>query len=265
VSAVVGVAERPLPLERGALRLNLIRDFEVSCGDELVEMSPSSQRLLSFVALHDRPIRRARVRATLWVDSSDDRANASLRSALWRVPVPHGRPLLQASPTHLWLDPDVDVDFRSIISRAQRMLADPAAEHGAPAALDVARELSAFGDDLLPGWFDDWVIMERERFHHLRLQALDALGERLAAHGRLADALLVGLAAVHAEPLRESAHRLVIGVHLRQGNVAEAVRQFLSYERLLAAELRAQPTAQIRALIAPCLPGSIPVPRAPHA
>jgi DNA-binding SARP family transcriptional activator len=253
VSAAESVADRPLPLGRGALRLNLIRDFEVSCGDELVEMSPNSQRLLSFVALHDRPIRRAQVRATLWMDSSDDRANASLRSALWRVPVPHGRPLLHASPTHLWLDPDVDVDFRSIIARARSMLADPAAEHDPPAALDVARELSAFGDDLLPDWYDDWVIMERERFHHLRLQALDALGERLAELGRLADALLVGLAAVQAEPLRESAHRLVIRIHLRQGNVADAVRQFRGYERLLLTELRAQPTAQIRELVAPCL------------
>jgi DNA-binding SARP family transcriptional activator len=82
---------------------------------------------------------------------------------------------------------------------------------------------------------------------------LDALGERLAELGRLADALLVGLAAVQAEPLRESAHRLVIRIHLRQGNVADAVRQFRGYERLLLTELRAQPTAQIRELVAPCL------------
>jgi DNA-binding SARP family transcriptional activator len=231
-------------------RLNLIRDFEVCCGSQNVGMSLSSQRLLSFVALHERPVRRARVRAALWLDATDERANASLRSALWRVPVPDGQPLLHASVTHLWLDPDVDVDFRSTIARAQEILSGDA---GAVAPIHVARELSAFGADLLPGWDDDWLIMERERFHNLRLQALDQLGEHLSKIGRLSDALQVGLAAVQAEPLRESARRLVIRVHLAQGNVAEAVRQYRGYEQLLDQELRACPTPAIRELIDPCL------------
>jgi DNA-binding SARP family transcriptional activator len=233
-----------------ALTLSLIHDFELWWGGQPVRMSPSSQRLVGFVALHERPVRRAKASGQLWLDSTDDRASASLRSALWRTPAPGGVPVLAASNTHLWLDPRVEVDFRAVTARAQALLDDasPSAE-----VVDVARELCCLNDDLLPGWDDDWVIMERERFHHLRLQALDRMGERLRALGRTGDALQVGLAAVHAEPLRETAHRLVIRVHLDQGNVAEAIRQYRAYERLLAQELGAVPSSVVRTLIEPYL------------
>jgi DNA-binding SARP family transcriptional activator len=231
------------------IALTLIRDFELRAADRIVEMSPSSQRLVSFVALHDRPVRRSRVSGTLWQDVTDDRANARLRSALWRLPSAGGEAVLQASATHLWLNPLIEVDFRDTIARAQAVLS----AGGDTAAIDIARELSSFGDDLLPSWCDDWVIMERERFHHLRLNALDELGAQLATAGRYADALQLGLAAVHAEPLRETAHRLLTDVHLRQGNVAAAIVQFRSYERMLAVELGARPSSAMRALMRHCI------------
>ncbi len=233
-----------------ACSLSLIHDFELWWDGELVPMSPSSQRLVGFVALHDRPVRRTKVSGTLWLDSAEERANASLRSALWRVPAPGGVSVLSASATHVWLNPAIEVDFRSTIARAYSLLDDSVRD---VAVIDVARELCSFRDDLLPGWYDDWVVMERERFHHLRLQALDRLGERLRACGRYGDALQVGLAAVQAEPLHETAHRLVIRVHLAQGNVAEAIRQYQRYERTLAHELGAAPSPAMRELISSCV------------
>lgn len=230
--------------------LGLIPDFDLRFNGAKIEVPLSSQRLISFVALHDRPVRRSKVSRTLWLDSCDDRAKASLRSALWRTPSPEGAPVLLASATHLQLNPLVEVDFRATIARARSILdaATPAI-----AAIDVARELCSFGDDLLPGWYDDWVIMERERFHQLRLQALDDVGEALYAGGRLADALQVALATVQAEPLRETSHRLAVRVHLKQGNVAEAIRQYRRYAQLLAEELGAAPSQVMLSLIGPCL------------
>ena len=58
---------------------------------------------------------------------------------------------------------------------------------------------------------------------------------------------------MQAEPLRETAHRLVIRVHLQQGNVAEAIRQYRAYERMPADELGAPPSPVIRSLIESCL------------
>ena len=241
-----------LPTSAGvgsALKLSLIRDFELSCAGSTIIMSPSAQHLVGFVALHDRPVRRERVTSTLWLDSSNDRANGSLRSALWRIPAPGGVRVLAASNTHVWLNPCIEVDFRATIARAQSMFDSRGTQS---AVIDVARELCLFGEDLLPGWYDDWVIMERERFRYLRLQVLDQLGEHLFDEGRYADALQIALAAIQSEPLHETAHRLVIRVHLQQGNVAEAIGRFREYKRTLATELGAAPSAAMCRLISPC-------------
>src|SRR5437667_422329 len=116
---------------------------------------------------------------------------------------------------------------------------------------DAALELDAstFGADLLPDWYEDWVLIERERYRQLRLRALDALCERLTAADRLSDALDAGLAAVAGEPLRESAHRAVVRVHLAEGNVGEAIRQFRLCRRLLGEQLGIEPSERMQELI----------------
>ena len=103
--------------------------------------------------------------------------------------------------------------------------------------------------ELLPGWYDEWVLLERERLCQLRMHALEAWAGKLAAAGRYGEAIQAACAAVGVEPLRESAHRALVRVHLAEGNVAEAVRAYESFRALLAAELGVEPTAQMDALV----------------
>ncbi len=229
-----------------ALTLSLISDFELRCDGRLVEMPPSSQRLVCFLALRNRALRRSYVSSTLWLDSSEARAKASLRSSLWRVPSPGGLDIICASNTHLQLNPCLNIDLNVIIDRAHAVIDGDAA---IPDMVEVARDLCSFGDDILPGWYDDWVIMERERFRQLRLHALDQLGEQLLSSGRYADASQVGLSCVQAEPLRETAHRLLVRVHLREGNIAEALRQYWRLAGLLRDELGVHPSAAMEDLV----------------
>jgi DNA-binding SARP family transcriptional activator len=70
------------------------------------------------------------------------------------------------------------------------------------------------------------VVFERERFHQLRIHALESLCDQLAASRRYVQAEQAGLAAISGEPLRESAHRALIRVYLREGNRGEAIRQY---------------------------------------
>jgi DNA-binding SARP family transcriptional activator len=233
-----------------APRLSLIRGFELRNGQgDVVPIALSAQRLVAFVALHDRPVRRIHTSGMLWTDASERRASSSLRSALWRTPALDGRPVVQASNTHLWLNPEVEVDFRMSVSRAMAFL-ERNDSYDTP-DLDLATD--SFGDDLLPDWYEDWVLVERERYRQLRLHALEAVCERLTDAGCYGQALVAGLAAVICEPLRESAHRQVIRVHLREGNVAEALRQYQTYAALLADELEAQPSPSLKALVTEAL------------
>jgi DNA-binding SARP family transcriptional activator len=68
--------------------------------------------------------------------------------------------------------------------------------------------------------------------------------------GRPAAALEFATRALQMEQLRESAHRLVIRVHLAEGNVGEARRQFERCRRILDNELGIRPSDQLQDLIA---------------
>jgi DNA-binding SARP family transcriptional activator len=142
----------------------------------------------------------------------------------------------------LGLGADIEVDLRKVEALAHIALDDKA---------EAALELSptALGGDLLPDWYDDWVLIEREHFRQLRLRALEALCDRLTREGRLGDALEAGLAALAGEPLRESAHRAVIRVHLAEGNCGEAIRQYHFCRRLLGEQLGVEPSDQLNELM----------------
>jgi DNA-binding SARP family transcriptional activator len=55
--------------------------------------------------------------------------------------------------------------------------------------------------------------------------------------GQPAAALDLALRAVALDPLRESAHRLVITFHLREGNMVEALRSLADLRELMITEL----------------------------
>jgi DNA-binding SARP family transcriptional activator len=216
--------------------LKLLDGFDLVCGGLSVSLPLSAQRLVAFVALHERPVLRSYVAGSLWLESSEERANANLRSALWRLHR-NGRRVVECIGQRLALGSEVVVDLRESERLAQRVLNGDTGD-------DLAVEPSSLSGDLLPGWYDDWTLFERERFRQIRLRALDTLCERLTVAGRVDAALEAGLAAIAAEPLRESSHRAVIRAHLADGNVAEAVRQYRLCRRLLNDQLGLEPSDQ---------------------
>ncbi len=225
--------------------LRLARDFEVRRAGQEVPIAPASQRLVCFLALQTGRVNRAYISGTLWSNVDDHHASACLRSALWRL---HPLEIVDASTTHLWLQPHVVVDLRHMEERALKVLRAASSEE---ATMVLARELLDVGDDILLGWYDDWVVYERERFRLIRLNALDRIGERLIDAGRWEDALEVGLAVTRTEPLRESTQRLLMRVHLMQGNVAEAIRLYRTYARALRDQLSGRPSQRMLDLLAP--------------
>ncbi len=222
--------------------LSLLHGFELTCGGRPVAIPRSSQRLLAFVALHDRPLQRGYVAGNLWTESSDERAAANLRSALWRLNR-GGRALVEASVGQLHVAAGLRVDIRDAIARARSVLA------GSVSSGDLTLYAIPLDCDLLPDWYEDWVLVERERYRQLRLHALEALCDRLTTARRFAEAVEAGLTAVAAEPLRESAQRALISAHLAEGNQGEAIRQYRQFQHQLSEELGVQPSIDLRELM----------------
>ena len=226
-------------------RLSLLGGFELRCHDDVVNLPTSAQRVVAYVALRQRPQPRNHVGGVLWPDVPEMRATANLRSALWRAHLSDMR-LVEVVGSRLRLHPLVKVDVEDLILLAHQ-LTDSG---GDGSCVDSDAIASRLGDELLPDWYEDWLLFERERIHQVRLHALEAWCWALSRMGRHSTAVEAGLCAVEAEPLRETSRRALISAHLAEGNVNEAVRQYESYRRVLAESLDVEPSAELRRLVA---------------
>src|SRR5205823_4024760 len=114
------VATRPPPGVAGS-RVLLLGGFQVVDGGAQVALAEGSQRLLALLALHGRPMRRVLVAGTLWPEVTQNRAYASLRSALSRL---YGmvREAVEVNPSDLRIARGVRVDFRESQALAHRLL-----------------------------------------------------------------------------------------------------------------------------------------------
>jgi DNA-binding SARP family transcriptional activator len=223
----------------------LLGGFTLLRENEEIVLPMSAQRLVALLALRERPLSRAYLAGLLWPDYSTERSLADLRTALWRAN--HYRAsVVTTTGMRLSLRSEVQVDVRALMALGRRA-ADPAAK----SVITELQGMSWFelSLDLLPDWYDDWLVDDREGVRQLRLHALESLTDELSNRGRHAEAILAALTAVRLEPLRETAHAALIKAHLAEGNRSEARRQFNRCRDLLAAELAVEPSESIRRLI----------------
>ncbi|MFF5206382.1 BTAD domain-containing putative transcriptional regulator [Streptosporangium sp. NPDC000396] len=238
--------------DRAPLWVTLLGGFRLTAGDDRVAVSGGAERLLAFVALCSHAVSRNLLAGTLWPDAPERRACASLRSALARMNGVKQR-ILHVGTTEIGLSPGVGVDFHDARALARRIL-DPALPAGEG---DLsAKTVSLLSNRLLPGWYDDWVLVEAEEWHQLRLHALETLTSGFIAAGRFADAVAAASVAARAEPLRESACAALIRAHLAEGNQVEALRHFERYERHLHTELGLHPTPRLCELVSGLRPAA---------
>ncbi len=225
------------------VRLQLLKGFQLSVAGQPVLLPAGGERLLALLALSERPLKRSAAAGILWGDVNGERASGNLRTAIWRM-LRVGVDLVERHGYTLSLARDVVVDVLELTDQAKRLF-------NGDTCVDSDYDCSPLAGDLLPLWDDDWVVIERERLRQLRLHALERLCVRLATQGRFLEAIAAGLAAVQAEPLRESGHRALISAHIAEGNWSEAMTQYRFFRKMLWDELRLEPSQHIERLVEP--------------
>lgn len=231
------------------LTVRLLGAFQLCLDHGTVPVPSGCQRLLAMLALRGGT-GRSRLAGSLWPDTAQRRALANLRTTIWRTnqALPG---LVVSGYEQVTLRPGVRVDVNDLVARARRLL-----DIGALPPPDLHLPLDE--GDLLPDWEDEWLAVDRERLHQLRLHVFEATAQRLAEAGQYGLALESALAALRADPLRESAYRSVIAIHLAEGNIAEARRVYAECATALARELGVAPSFRIQgldAMAAPWRPG----------
>jgi DNA-binding SARP family transcriptional activator len=233
-------ADQPTPSPALAY-LSLFGGFTVEIGANRVRLPLHARRLLAYLALltsRTNDIDRRLLAERLWPDSPEDRAAASVRTALWRIRR-ESPALVRSDRERLSLGHEVAVDVHGFQCLVARLLSTDYE----PAPGDLKSLIDAV--DLLPTWDEDWLVLTREQLRQRRLMALEAAARRLSEQGRHVEAIELMLVVIAAEPLRESAHAIVIEAHLGQRNMADAHSHLLHYARELWLELRVHPSPQL--------------------
>lgn len=221
----------------------LLGETSVLQGGRRMAVPEGCKRLLAFVALQRGRVDRRHAAGSLWPDGSEDRASGNLRSTLWRLRGA-GIGVLESDKSSIFLRERTTTDLEALCAWADRLIAGTTTEMDlhVPAWTTTVAEL-------LPGWYDEWVIFERERIRQRMLHALEVLSRVLRASGRYGEAIDAAMDAVTFEPLRESAHRALAEAHFAEGNVIEARRAFLRYRDLARRELGVEPSAAFAAWV----------------
>ena len=156
-------------------RVTLLDGFGVhlgggNCRLGVGELPHGVQRLVAHLCLSGRPP-RSTIAGQLWPEVPEDHAHGSLRSALWRLQ--KAAPgLVTVSAGRLSLADGVRVDVRELDDWVRRVR-DPRS-----GMEDVELPDADLLGELLPGWYDDWVMLERERVRQVRMHALEQVAVR---------------------------------------------------------------------------------------
>ena len=225
--------------------LRLLGRWQLVADGEDVALGHREERLTALLGLTGQSS-RLHVAGSLWPESTDARALASLRRAVLQTQQ-RCPGLLQADRLSIGLDADVEVDVDEV-RRAAAATEDAIAEGEAGALLG-----QLVGEGLLPDWYDDWVLPERERLEQLRVKALERIARQALEAGDLELSVDAARAASGFDPLLEWAGELAIRAHLGRGDLGSALLEFDRYRDAVRDELGVPPSRTIRELIEPAL------------
>jgi predicted ATPase/DNA-binding SARP family transcriptional activator len=224
------------------LTVHLLGQFEIRQDDEAVELpSRPAQSLLAWLILHPGIAhRREQIAGLLWPDATEENARSNLRHALWRLrrAIPDG--FVQSDKIAIrWL---VEADWRADV--------DSFSENSPQAtrADDLLPALHAYRGELLPGFYDEWVIRERERLAALYSGRMARLLDLLLAEQRWRETIDGAEKWIANDHAPEPAYRALMAADAALGNPAAALAAYARCVEALDQELGVPPSAETTAL-----------------
>lgn len=206
--------------------------------------------LVAFLSVHAGvPQPRQRIAALFWPDSSDAQALTNLRRELHhlRQVLADDESLVATSTDLCWRDTATcRVDLRTFQREARAAIAS------AGDVVDLHRHsaasLAAYGGDLLPGAYDDWVLEVRERLKDACVELCDLVSTTVRRTGRHELAIDAARRRIRLRPLEESGYRTLMELQAVLGDRAGAISTYHHCASLLERELGVEPDGATTAM-----------------
>jgi len=239
------------------LYIELLGRVNVSIGSErrpLRLTRQSATELAYFAATRGQLHSREHLIERFWPEEETSRGRANLSSAIWRLQRTlrgGAAPALSVDSmgdigfernAPIWLDSEY---FERVLATA---FASPRGPLDKPLLCELVKALDLYRGEYMPGWYDDWVLAQRERLHALRFRSKLRLLEHHEALDELEDAIDCGRELLRMDALRETVHRRLMCIYAKNGEPAKAISQYRMLERMLKSELGVRPSAQTEAL-----------------
>jgi WD40 repeat protein/DNA-binding SARP family transcriptional activator len=229
------------------LVIRVLGQFGVELDGCSVELSSRpAQSLLAYLALHAGvPHRRERLAGLFWIESSEANARNNLRQALWRIrkaiDTRHpSRTFIRADDLIVTFDSTADywLDAAALV---RQITPDAPLER-------LIETLGLYRAELLPGFYEDWVDLERERLQAVFDGGMQILLARLLDAGRWTEAIDQAERWIAQGRIPEPAYRVLMVANWGKGDIAAVAAAFQRCATALQRELALKPSDQTQAL-----------------
>jgi oligopeptide transport system substrate-binding protein len=225
------------------LQARFLGQYEICLdGQPVIIPSRPTQSILAFLLLHpNMSHRREKLAGQFWPDSSEANARSNLRHELWRI-----RKALGLGANARMESDDLGVTYHPQPGDQLDVDAFEACSEDEDSTDALLLAVSAYGGELLPGFYEDWVTLEREHLGAVFERKLGRLLDCLLAERRWDEVLEWGERWIATGGTPEPAYRALMLAHAGLGNLAAAAAQYQRCVEALARELGVEPSKRTR-------------------
>ena len=237
------------PADSAAARLSLFGAFHLTRAGEPIRLpTHKAEALLAYLALFPRTHNREALAGLFWGDSPDEQARGSLRKALTALRRALGDDALLADRLTARLNPDYPLWVDALAFERHLSAGRPGIGVSLEPDPDLLSAVALYTGELLPGFYDDWVVPLRERYRELYLESALSLVQMWRGRSDYPRAVEVAQRVLSVDPANERAHQQLMFCYLALGRRSEALQQYEICRRLLREELAVAPSAETMAL-----------------
>ena len=225
------------------LQIKFLGQYEIRLdGQPVIIPSRPAQSLLAYLLLHPNTLhRREKLAGQFWPSSIESNARSNLRHELWRI-----RKALGSGADARVKSDDLGLTYHPQPGDQMDVDTFETSSEDNVSTDTLLLAVSAYGGDLLPGFYEEWVVLKREQLQAAFDRKLGRLLDRLLVEKRWSEALKWGEHWVASGGIPEPAYRALMLAHAGLGNLAGAATQYQRCVEVLARELGVEPSERTR-------------------